>query len=160
MSETRPMDKHEKKLHHFIQENQARCELLLFEESCHSVSEAANTAGGDPDQFIKNICLVSKDGEVIVAIVKGEDRVNPRLVADALEISRPKIAGPEEMLEKTGYPCGGTPSFGFKATFLIDPRVMEKDVVYTGGGSERALVKVGTGELLRLNGGRVEMVRK
>ena len=46
---------------------------------------------------------------------------------------------PDEMLAKTGYPCGGTPSFGFAATFLIDPRVMRKDEVYTGGGSETTL---------------------
>lgn len=34
------------------------------------------------------------------------------------------LATPGEILEKTGYPCGGTPSFGYQAMFLVDPKVM------------------------------------
>jgi prolyl-tRNA editing enzyme YbaK/EbsC (Cys-tRNA(Pro) deacylase) len=42
----------------------------------------------------------------------------------------------------------------------VDPRVLEKDVVYLGGGSDMALVRMGTSELVRANGGRVVRVRR
>ena len=66
----------------------------------------------------------------------------------------------EEILKKTGYPCGGTPSFGYNAEFLIDPKVMEKEIVYTGGGSENSLVKILTKELQKSNNGKIVRVRK
>ena len=69
--------------------------------------------------FVKSICLISQDN-LIVAIVKGEDRVSIRRVAEALNIAKPRMATPHEILEKTGYPCGGTPPLGFEAVFLID----------------------------------------
>ena len=116
--------------------------------------------GTDPEHFVKNICMTDAQGRVIVAIVKGEERASTSRVAKALQTERVRTMTPDEMLAKTGYPCGGTPSFGFAATFLIDPRVMQKDKVYTGGGSETALVRVSPQALLRANGGRVVRVRK
>ncbi|MFH0849546.1 MAG: YbaK/EbsC family protein, partial [Candidatus Bathyarchaeota archaeon] len=64
------------------------------------------------------------------------------------------------ILEKTGYPVGGTPAFGYPATFLMDPRVMEWSHVYSGGGSDTALTYMSTGEMLRANDGKVVRVRK
>ncbi|MCP4408530.1 MAG: hypothetical protein GY807_12355, partial [Gammaproteobacteria bacterium] len=68
--------------------------------------------------------MIDDQGNLIVAIVKGEDRASTSRVAKALGITRPRVAEPEEILQKTGYPCGGTPSFGYPAIFLIDPRVI------------------------------------
>ncbi len=70
------------------------------------------------------------------------------------------MATPEEILAKTGYPCGGTPPFGYQATFLIDPRVMEKEIVYTGGGSESSLIKIATQGLVQANQGLTVRIRK
>lgn len=63
------------------------------------------------------------------------------------------------MLAKTGYPAGGTPPFGFAATFLMDERVFERDFVYAGGGSEHGLIKITPRELQRVNGARVAKIR-
>jgi len=154
------MNEYEKKLKMHIDENNVDCEHLVFEKSCHSVEEAAETAGASPEDFVKNICMSDSQGNIIVAIVKGEDRVGSKRVAKALGIERPKTALPENILQKTGYPVGGVPSFGYEAVFVVDERVMEKDFVYTGGGSPNSLVKINTAELLSANGGVVARVRK
>jgi len=154
------MNEYEKKLKMHIDENNVDCEHLVFEKSCHSVEEAAETAGASPEDFVKNICMSDSQGNIIVAIVKGEDRAGSKRVAKALGIERPKTALPENILEKTGYPVGGVPSFGYEAVFVVDERVMEKDFVYTGGGSPNSLVKINTAELLSANGGVVARVRK
>ena len=109
---------------------------------------------------MKNICLIDKEGDLIVAIVKGEDRASTKKVGKALGIERPRTANPQEILEKTGFICGGVPSFGYSATFLIDPKVMEKEVVYSGGGSEKSLIRISPQELQKANQGQVVKIRK
>ncbi len=145
------MNIYEQRLQAYLQEQSILAEHLSFEQSCHSVEEAARAVGASPQELVKNICLLDGEGQLITAIVKGEDRVSVSRIARALPREGLRMAKPEEILEKTGYPCGGTPSFGYPALFLIDPKVMERDIVFTGGGSETSLVRIRTAELARAN---------
>jgi prolyl-tRNA editing enzyme YbaK/EbsC (Cys-tRNA(Pro) deacylase) len=158
------MNEYEHKLKAYMNDNGIRGEQLVFEQSCHSVEDAAKAVNTDPENFVKNICMIGPEGGLIVAIVKGEDRASTKRVAKALHIEnsdeRPRVASPDEILKKTGYPCGGTPSFGYEARFLIDPKVMEKEMVYSGGGSENALVKISPAEIQKANKGIVVRIRK
>jgi prolyl-tRNA editing enzyme YbaK/EbsC (Cys-tRNA(Pro) deacylase) len=153
-------NEYHERLRAFIDEHRVQCEHLIFEQSTHSVAEAAQAAGVTPEDFIKSVCMVAKDGRIVVAIVKGEDRADRSAVQHALGLSKLSIASPEVMLAKTGYPAGGTPPFGFDATFLMDERVFEKMIVFGGGGSDRALVRMAPAEMQRVNGARVAMIRK
>lgn len=155
-----PMLEYEKKLKDYMINNSVAADHLHFDKICHSVQEAADAAGATPDDLVKNICMVDDKGNLIVAIVKGEDRVSTSRVGKALKIERPRIATEEEILEKTGFPCGGVPSFGYHATFIVDPRVMEKEYVYSGGGSEYSLVRMSSQELTRVNSAIITRVRK
>ncbi len=154
------MDTYEEKLKRFIESNGITAEHLSFTQSCHSVAEAAAAVGTGPENLVKNICMTDAQGTVIVAIVKGEDRASTSRVSKVLETEQVRTMLPKEILDRTGYPCGGTPSFGFSATFLIDSKVMEKDEVYTGGGSATSLVRVSPQALLHANTGQVARVRK
>ena len=149
----------EERLRDYIDSNGIDAEHLVFEESCHSVSDAAKAVGAPEDDLVKNVCMVSGD-TFIVAIVKGEHRASTSRVSKALEVERPRVADPEEVLDSIGYPVGGVPSFGYDATFLIDDKVMEKEAVYTGGGSPNSLVRISPKELVKANGAKVARVRK
>ncbi len=151
---------YEQKLIEFIEKNRIEGEHLSFQHSCHSVEDAAKAAEARVEDFVKNICMIDAEGNLIVAIVKGEDRASTSRAGKALGIERPRLATSEEILEKTGYPCGGTPSFGYEATFLIDPKVLDRSMVFTGGGSENALVRISPHALQRANSGEVVRVRK
>lgn len=153
------MSEFEQKLRKYIIDNDIDAEVLSFNQSTHSVSEAAEAVGANPEDFIKSICMIGPNNELIVAIVKGEHRASLSRVAKALGIERPRIAKPEEMLEKSGYPVGGTPAFGYEALFLMDPKVFEKLKVYSGGGSEQALTYMSPVEIQRVNGAAVARVR-
>ena len=133
-------------------------EHLVFERSCHSVREAADAAGEPPEAFVKSICMLAGDA-LVVAVVKGEDRASTSRVAEAVGAPA-RLATPEEMLARTGYPAGGTPPLGFDARFLVDERVMQRDLVLAGGGSDRALLRIAPREMLRANGGVVAGVRR
>ena len=151
---------YEEKLKTFMKERGIAGEHFTFSQSCHSVAEAAEAAGVTPEDFVKSICMIDDAGKLVVAIVKGEDRASTSRVAKILGIGAIRVASPEEVFNKTGYPCGGTPSFGFIAKFLIDPRVAEKEFVYMGGGSETSLVRIKPSEIVKGNGGEIVRIRK
>ncbi len=151
---------YEQKLKDFLTKHEVEYQYLHFSTSCHSVQDAAESMKASVNDFIKNICMIDSDDNAIVAIVKGEHRASTSRIAKALNISRPRIAKPHEIVKKTGYPCGGVPAFGFSAIFLIDPKVMEKSSVYTSGGSDRALMKISPKDIQRINCGKVVRVRK
>lgn len=137
-----------RKLRDYIEQQQLAAEHLTFTASCHTVAEAAAAVGAVSDDFVKNICLIGSNEELVVAIVCGTDRVDRKKVAAELGIEKMRLATPTEILERTGFPCGGTPSFGFKATFLMDKHVFSHHYIYTGGGSVNSLVKA-TPQVLR-----------
>ena len=154
------MNSSEQRLQAYLQEQQIQAEHLSFDQPCHSVAEAARAVNASPEELVKNICLLDSDGQLITAIVKGEDRVSISRIARTLQKEGLRLATPAEALEKTGYPIGGTPSFGYQATFLIDLKVMEREIVFTGGGSETSLIKMRTEELVRANRGTILRIRK
>ena len=154
------MSEYEEKLKKIIKKEKIAAEHLSFDKSCHSVAEAAETVGAEPEDFVKSIVMVDDDKNVIVGIVKGEDRVSTKRAAKVLGIDNLKIASPEEILKLTGFPLGGTPGFGFDAVFLVDPKVTKNEKVYLGGGSDCALTYMSTKELVKANEGRLVRIRK
>lgn len=156
-SETRLFELSLKK---YIQENEIEAEHLIFQECCHSVEEAVKASGATPEAFVKNICLINDKGHLVVAIVRGKDSVSSSRIGKALNCEAPRTALPEEILRKSGYPCGGVPSFGYEAQFLIDPKVLEMDMVYTGGGSTYSLVRISPSELVKASKGTVVRIRR
>lgn len=154
------MNSYEDKLKEFLRKNSVKGEHLHFDKSVHTVEDACREANAQPDDFVKTICMIASDGRVIGALVLGSDRASTERVAKALNIERPRVATPEEALEKTGYLVGGTPPFGYEATFLIDTKVLEKETVYIGGGTPNALVRISPKEVQRINQGIIARIRK
>lgn len=153
------MRQYEDRLKKIIAENNIDAEHLSFDNSCHSVEEAARTAKANIDDLVKNICLIDAEGNLIIAIVRGDDRVSLPKINTILK-SKVRIAKPEEILEKSGYMCGGVPSFGFSAKFFVDEKVLEKQIIFTGGGSENSLVRISPERLLEINRGTLCDIRK
>ncbi|HIH20480.1 TPA: hypothetical protein HA244_04395 [Candidatus Micrarchaeota archaeon] len=148
------MNEFEKKLADFISDNGINAEHLIFETSCHTVEEACASCGATPEDFVKNVSVVNKKtGEFMVAIVPGEKKLDWKKLYVLVGSRDLRMATSEEVLEKTGFPAGGTPSFGYAARFFIDNGVFEKKLVYSGGGSTFALTRVSTDEILRANQG-------
>lgn len=144
----------------FLNENSVSGDYLSFTTTCHTVEDAARAANASVLDIVKNICCMADDGRLIVVTLKGEDRLSLLKVGEYAKASTVRMATQEEVLTKTGYPCGGVPSFGYDALFLVDTRVIERAYIYTGAGSDCALFKMSPQELLRVNGGKVVDVRK
>jgi len=147
----------EEKLKQFIKDNNVQAKHIHFSTSVHTVEEAAREANAEPDDFVKSICMIGE--QAIVAIVLGTDRASIERVGKVVG-KRPHVASPEEALIATGYPVGGTPPFGYDAIFIVDESVLSKDIVYAGGGSPQALIRISPQEILRINSAKIARVRK
>ena len=150
----------DEKLKSFMEAQGIRGEHRIFSQSCHSVAEAAMAVGGTPEDIVKNVCMMDEKARFVVAVVKGEDRASTSRVAQALGVPKCPDRVSRGSPREDGIPAGGTPSFGYEAIFLIDPKVKEKEKVYTGGGSENSLVLIDPQELHRANRGQIVRIRK
>jgi Cys-tRNA(Pro)/Cys-tRNA(Cys) deacylase len=79
------MNIYEQQLQAYLQEQHILAEHLSFDQPCHSVAEAARAVNASPEELVKNICLIDSDGQLITAIVKGEDRVSVSRIAKTLQ---------------------------------------------------------------------------
>jgi prolyl-tRNA editing enzyme YbaK/EbsC (Cys-tRNA(Pro) deacylase) len=132
--------------------NEVEAEFMSFDISVYSVTEAVAASGHPVERFTKSIVMVTEDGQGIIAMVPADCRASTDRVRKALGLQqRPRVATAEETLALTGQQAGGnSPLNPGSATVLMDPRVLEKDWLVTGGGDDRSLVRIGTAELCRV----------
>jgi Cys-tRNA(Pro)/Cys-tRNA(Cys) deacylase len=93
------MDLYEEKIKKYIKDNHIKAEHLSFKISCHSVAEAMQAVSTSVENFVKNICLIDKKGNLIVAIVKGKNRASSSKISRQLGIEQPRTANPQEILQ-------------------------------------------------------------
>ncbi len=154
------IESYESKFKSFVENHGVSGVCMQLDASCHSAVSAAETLSVSISDIVKNICCITDDGRTVIITLQGEDKVSLNKVKEALAVHKVRIATQEEVLSNTGYPCGGVPSFGYDALFLIDTKVLERTFVYTGGGGEFSLFKTTPQELARVSGARIIDVRK
>ncbi len=126
-------------------------EVLRLGQPTPTVAAAAEAVGVPPDAIVKTVVFMVQ-GAPVVVIARGLAWVDARRLARHLGVGRKKVrvARAEEVLEATGYPAGAVPPFGHRQPLptYIDPRVLEGDAAYAGGGAHDALLKIAPAALL------------
>jgi uncharacterized protein len=122
-----------------------------------TVPDAAVALGVSEREIIKSLLFEDGAGRVVLAIVSGTTRVNRQRLAGEIGAGRVKMATPERVLERTGYPAGGTPPVGHVAPLdvVIDRAVLGMPVVYGGGGTVDTLLRIRPSEIVRATGAKV-----
>jgi prolyl-tRNA editing enzyme YbaK/EbsC (Cys-tRNA(Pro) deacylase) len=141
----------ETRLKEYVEAHNIKTEHLVYNESLHTVADAIRVSGIGIELIAKSIVMVGQHGETIVAFVPGKSRVSTKRVGRLLNQEPPKIASVEEALNLTSYPIGGTPFIGYPATRLVDKKILEVEAVYSGGGSDRSLLKLWTSEISKFD---------
>jgi prolyl-tRNA editing enzyme YbaK/EbsC (Cys-tRNA(Pro) deacylase) len=145
-------------LQNFIDQHRIEAVIIPLNEHTPTVPTAAQALGVGTDQIIKTLVFRLKD-EPFLVINNGLARVDRKKVAAVLGVgrNRVKFANPELALKATGYVVGSMPPFGHltKLRTLIDTAVTDLDVIYGGGGSIDAMMRMTSAELLRSTGGTV-----
>ncbi|TAL48600.1 YbaK/EbsC family protein [archaeon] len=139
----------EEKLNDFIKTNNISAKHLQFDEGIHTVQDTLRVTGIDLKYITKSMIFKDRQGRTVVGMVPAEFRVSTSQLCKAMNASV-ELCSPQESLERTGYPVGGMPCFGYDAVVVIDNKIFENEHIYTGGGSEFSLVKISTEELKRI----------
>jgi Cys-tRNA(Pro) deacylase len=131
-------------------------EVRRFPEETRTAAEAARAVGCDVAQIVKSLVFMA-DGEPVIALLSGADRLDPSRLAAATGASEVRRADADEARAATGFAIGGVPPFGHARplTVLIDERLLEHDVVWAAAGLPDAVFKVAPRALQTAAGARL-----
>jgi len=144
----------------FILEHDLQAEIVSPGAHMPTVDAAAAAMKVAPEQIFKSVLFQAKDGQCVMVIACGNGRVDLGRVRATTGLDGLKLAKPDVVLAKTGYPAGGTPPVGHREKFpvIVDSRVAAQEWGYAGGGRPESLVKIKSADIIRLNGAEVHDV--
>ena len=107
-------------------------------------------------QIVKSLVFLL-DGEPVVALVSGANRLDESRLAAALGGAEVTRADADTVRKATGYPIGGVPPFGHdrRLPTAVDEDLLRFDVVWAAAGTPRDVFPIAPGELVRATGGTV-----
>ncbi|MFI5338832.1 MAG: aminoacyl-tRNA deacylase [Candidatus Methylomirabilales bacterium] len=144
----------------FILEHDLQAEIIAPGAHMPTVDAAAAAVGVVPEQIFKSILFQAKDGRCVMVIACGNGRVDLGRVRAITGLEGLKLAKPDVVFAKTGYPAGGTPPVGHREKFpvIVDTRVAAQEWGYAGGGQPKFLIKIKSADIIRLNSATVHDV--
>src|SRR6187431_2575689 len=111
-----------------------------FPEGTKTAPDAARAIGCEVGQIVKSLVFVA-DGEPVLALTSGANRVDVGRLATVAGASEARRADPEEARAATGFAVGGTPPFGHPEpvrTFL-DRDLLAFEEVWAAAGTPDAV---------------------
>lgn len=139
--------------------------IRIFDNSTATSQMAADNIGCELGQIVKSLAFIV-DGQPILVLASGDQRVDDRKIAELYGVSRKKvkIATPDECIAIYGYAPGGVPPLGHRTAALptyIDDSLQRYTQLYAAGGSSNAIFPITLDELLAVSSGRVvDVVRR
>ena len=131
-------------------------DVQRFPEGTRTAEDAARAVGCEVGQIVKSLVFMA-DGEPVLALVSGADRLDPERLATALGASEARRATGDEARAATGFAIGGVPPLGHATslTVLVDRGLLSHETVWAAAGLPDAVFAVAPAELVRASGGRV-----
>jgi prolyl-tRNA editing enzyme YbaK/EbsC (Cys-tRNA(Pro) deacylase) len=127
-------------------------DIRFLDQSTGTFQEAADALGVPIGQIAKSLVFYKvTTQEPLLILVSGTNRVDKTKVGEFLGC-KIKTAGPEFVLEKTGFPVGGVPPVSHKTPLktLIDRDVMQYETIYAAAGTDHTLFPISPQQLVKL----------
>lgn len=156
------MTEYSQKLQQWIDDNQIQAQLLSFTQSVHSVEEAVSASGYPIEHFTKSIAMITPCQQLVMAVVPADSRASTERVRKALALEeRPRTVTADESAQLFSQKIGGNCPLNIaQATVLIDPLVLCRDWILTGGGDSSTLTKISIDELKKVTAYKAVRIRK
>jgi Cys-tRNA(Pro) deacylase len=133
-------------------------EIVEFEQTTRSAQDAADTIGCRVAQIVKSLLFVV-DGQPVMALVSGTNRLDERKLAALRDVGRKKVKRADADTAKavTGFSIGGVPPFGHQSRLpvYVDQDLTRFEVVWAAAGTPFAVFAITPDELVRASGGTV-----
>ncbi len=129
-------------------------------DSARTVAEAAAALGVGEAQIAKSLVFVA-DGQPVLAVLSGVDRLDPARLGNHVGAARVKRADPDVVRAATGFPIGGVSPVGHdgKLRVLVDRALERFAVVWAAAGTPHAVFPTTFAELVAVSGGEPADVR-
>jgi len=130
-------------------------EVQRFPEGTRTAADAARAVGCDVAQIVKSLVFMA-DGEPVLALLSGADRLDPERLATAIGATAVRRADGDEARAATGFAIGGVPPIGHARpiTVLIDEHLLTHDLVWAAAGLPDAVFSVSPRALQAAAGAR------
>ena len=130
-------------------------EVVRFPHGTRTAEDAARAVGCSVAQIVKSLVFVV-DGDPVMALISGVDRLDPDRLAAAMGGGRARRANGDEVRAATGYAIGGVPPIGHAHALpiLIDEHLLAQDEVWAAAGLPDAVFRVSPLDLARAAGAR------
>lgn len=132
--------------------------IIEFNQTTRTAQEAADAIGCEVGQIVKSLCFAA-DGQPVMALVSGSNRLDTRKLAAVHGVGRKRVkrATADAVKEATGFTIGGVPPFGHlrPLPIYVDEDLLRYDVVWAAAGTPFAVFAIAPQELVRACGGTV-----
>ena len=130
--------------------------VTRFPEGTRTAEDAARAIGCSVAQIVKSLVFMA-DGEPVLALVSGANRVDMDRLATATGVTEARRASGDEARAAGGFAIGGVPPFGHPRplTVLIDRDLLDHDELWAAAGLPDAVFAISPDDLVRASGGRV-----
>lgn len=127
-----------------------------FDEGTHTAADAARAIGVEVGAIVKSL-VFAVDGETVVALVSGANRLDESKLAAAAGGVSARREDPGGVREATGFPVGGVPPFGHRRPLrtFVDEDLLAHERVWAGAGTPDANFDVDPVALVRATGALV-----
>ena len=118
--------------------------------------DAALSIGVDLGQIVKSL-VFCVDGEVVIALVCGENRLDEAKLARCAGGDQAWREDSQTVREATGFPVGGVPPFGHREPLrvFVDEDLLAFDELWASAGTSHHNFAITPDSLVRATGGRV-----
>jgi Ala-tRNA(Pro) deacylase len=134
----------------YLTERGVGFEVVPHRRAVTSLQEAREL-GVAPEEVLKTVALWTR-GKYTLAVVPASRRLELRLVQAVLEDPAARLATEAELLaDFPGYELGGLPPLGslLGVALLVDPEVLDHQVVVFAAGTETESIRADPAELFR-----------
>ena len=128
--------------------------MRVLPGSTRTSQEAASALGVAVGQIAKSLVFLA-DGEPVMVVASGADRVDTGRLAAHVGVTSIRRADAERVRAATGYPIGGVSPAGLdvRLRVLIDRALAPFDVVWAAAGTPNSVFPTTFGELLQISRG-------
>ncbi len=118
-------------------------EVREFQSGTRTAGDAAEAIGCDVAQIASSLAF-AVDGELVVVVTSGANRVDEARLADLLDADEVRMAEADEVKETLGWAIGGVPPFCHDRAVptYVDETLLAHDVVWAAAGTPDAVFPI------------------
>ena len=136
-------------------------EILTFDESTKTASDAAKAINCEIGQIVKSLIFKTEDSQKpILILTSGVNKVNEKKAAKLIAEKIVK-ADADFVKNMTGFPIGGVPPIGHKNNIKVymDKDLLNYNYVWAAAGTLNSVFKISTQILIQITNAEIICVK-